>query len=183
MPNGFQTEDADANPNAQPSYPKSLFLIQPLHTGYEMNPVGYRAQESVKVPEGLDLDSVLLPTTNEHDAEDEYDEGMLTSEDEVDLGEGGGQGLEELRRVLRASEGKEKGKKRKKGKKDGLEETPEERLAVCFQLPVIMVCEADRYSSAYSGRPHAVQSGKTTHTIWTQRQRMMSTPFLSLSWS
>jgi AP-3 complex subunit delta-1 len=132
MPNGFQTEDADANANAQPSYPKSLFLIQPLHTGYEMNPVGYRAQESVKVPEGLDLDSVLVPTTNEHNAEDEYDEGMLTSEDEVDLGEGGGQGLEELRRVLRASEGKEKVMKRKKGKKDGLEETPEERLAVCF---------------------------------------------------
>jgi AP-3 complex subunit delta-1 len=126
MPNGFQTEEGA---NAEPSYPKSLFLVQPLFTGYEMNPVGYRAQESVKVPEGLDLDAVLVADIDGQDAGDEFDDGMLTSEEEVDLGQGGGKGLEELRRVLRASEGKEKGKK-KRIKKDGTQETPEERLEV-----------------------------------------------------
>ena len=128
IPNGFQAENA--NTNAEPSYPKSLFLIQPLHNGYEMNPVGYRAQESVKIPEGLDLDDVLVAATTEEHAEDEYDEGMLTSEDEVDLGAGGGQGLEELRRVLRATESKQKGTKKNKAKRDGHDETENERLAV-----------------------------------------------------
>jgi AP-3 complex subunit delta len=129
MPNGFRNERAD-----EPSYPKSLFLIKPLFSGYEMNPVGYRAQESVKVPDGLDLGAVLVPQAATVGAEDEDDEGALTSEAEVNLGEGGGKGMEELRRVLRATEGKAK---KKKLKKDGGEETPEERLAVSEGLATL----------------------------------------------
>ncbi len=124
--NGFEAEAADT----RLAYPKSLFLLQPLSSGFEMNPVGYRAQESVKVPEGLDLDARLVEILNGIEA-DELDLGMQSSEDEIDMGQGGGQGMEELRRVLRETETKEKGKrKKKKVKADGTEETPEERLAV-----------------------------------------------------
>ncbi|KAF7307227.1 AP-3 complex subunit delta [Mycena indigotica] len=42
--------------SAEPRFPKSLYLIQPLHSAYELNPVALLAQASVPVPEGLDLD-------------------------------------------------------------------------------------------------------------------------------
>jgi hypothetical protein len=42
------------------NYPKSLFLLRPLFTGYEMNSIGYKAQESVRLPDDLDLDATLV---------------------------------------------------------------------------------------------------------------------------
>jgi AP-3 complex subunit delta len=39
-----------------PSYPKSLYLIQPLFAAHELNPVASSAQASVPVPDGLNLD-------------------------------------------------------------------------------------------------------------------------------
>lgn len=39
-----------------PSFPKALYLIQPLFNIFELNPVSAHAQPSVPVPQGLDLD-------------------------------------------------------------------------------------------------------------------------------
>lgn len=46
---------------SQPAFPKSLYLIYPLFNAYELNPVAPAAQESVLVPEGLDLDAWIVP--------------------------------------------------------------------------------------------------------------------------
>ncbi|KAJ2923145.1 hypothetical protein H1R20_g13948, partial [Candolleomyces eurysporus] len=43
------------------SFPKSLLLIQPLLSSYELNPVAASAQASVPIPEGLDLDEWFVP--------------------------------------------------------------------------------------------------------------------------
>ena len=63
-PNGF----ADATTSAfdpvgtiDPDFPKSLYLLQPLFCGYDLNPVAEDAQASVPVPEGLDLDDWSVP--------------------------------------------------------------------------------------------------------------------------
>ena len=46
---------------AEPDYPKSLYLIQPLFSVYELHPVAPEAQASVAPPEGLDLDAWIVP--------------------------------------------------------------------------------------------------------------------------
>lgn len=115
--------------DAQPSYPKSLFLFQPLFTTYELNAVAYKAQEAVRIPEGLNLDQEIVPGGGFGDIPNEE----IESEEEdktLDLGEGGGAGMEELRRVLREQEGAEKKKGRRKGKErkaDGEVMSPEEK--------------------------------------------------------
>ncbi|TFK26650.1 Ap3d1 protein [Coprinopsis marcescibilis] len=48
-----------------PSFPKSLYLIQPLFSTYELNPVAVSAQASVPVPAGLDLDEWIVPPPRE----------------------------------------------------------------------------------------------------------------------
>jgi AP-3 complex subunit delta len=45
----------------EPRFPKSLYLIQPLFSAYELNPVAPNAQENVPIPEGLDLDAWIVP--------------------------------------------------------------------------------------------------------------------------
>lgn len=50
---------------AEPHFPKSLYLIQPLFSSYELNPVALAAQASVPVPEGLDLDAWIVPPPRE----------------------------------------------------------------------------------------------------------------------
>lgn len=47
------------------SFPKSLFLIYPLFSTYELNPVASHAQASVPVPAGLDLDAWVVPPPQE----------------------------------------------------------------------------------------------------------------------
>ncbi|KAH9486426.1 AP-3 complex subunit delta-1 [Psilocybe cubensis] len=49
----------------EPSFPKSLYLIQPLFSVYELNPVATHAQASVPLPEGLDLDAWIVPPPRE----------------------------------------------------------------------------------------------------------------------
>jgi len=44
-----------------PHFPKSLLLVRPLHTAYELKPVGPEAQRQVKPPPGLDLDAWIVP--------------------------------------------------------------------------------------------------------------------------
>lgn len=51
----------DTDPSSQPSYPKSLRLIQPLFSAYELNAVASEAQESVRIPPGLDMEFTIIP--------------------------------------------------------------------------------------------------------------------------
>jgi len=61
----------------EPRFPKSLYLIHPLFSAYELNPVSIHAQASVAVPDGLDLDSWIVPPPREvlpqPRAEDDFD--------------------------------------------------------------------------------------------------------------
>ncbi|KAI6133633.1 adaptin N terminal region-domain-containing protein [Pisolithus thermaeus] len=54
----FDTPEFDSGP----AFPKSLYLIHPLFSAYELNPVASAAQASVPVPEGLDLDIWIVPS-------------------------------------------------------------------------------------------------------------------------
>lgn len=45
----------------EPSYPKSMYLLQPLRTSFELNYVAPHAQSAVPVPEGLDLERWIVP--------------------------------------------------------------------------------------------------------------------------
>jgi AP-3 complex subunit delta-1 len=74
----------------EPNFPKSLFLLRPLFTAHELNPVAMSAQASVPVPEGLDLNVWIVPPP--------------PSEETVD---GGDAQLQE-RRVKKMKKGKEK---------------------------------------------------------------------------
>ncbi|KAJ7170232.1 Ap3d1 protein [Mycena filopes] len=53
--NAYRPKPVD-NPFAE-AFPKSLYLLEPLHGAYELNPVALAAQASVPIPEGLDLDA------------------------------------------------------------------------------------------------------------------------------
>ena len=48
-----------------PAYPRSLLLINPLFSAYELNSVNVAAQESIPVPESLDLDAWIVPPPRE----------------------------------------------------------------------------------------------------------------------
>lgn len=119
---GFEERHSD------PPYPKSLFLFQPLFTAHELNAVAYKAQEAVRIPEGLDLDRDIVPGGGFLDLEAAEAEEESEAERGLDLGEGGGAGMDELRRVLREQDenDKRKAKKGKARKKEG-ELTVEER--------------------------------------------------------
>ncbi|EJC98671.1 Adaptor protein complex AP-3 delta subunit [Fomitiporia mediterranea MF3/22] len=61
--NGFadiSTSAFDPVGLTEPVYPKSLYLLQPLFSAYELNPVAPEAQASVPVPESLDLDAWIV---------------------------------------------------------------------------------------------------------------------------
>jgi AP-3 complex subunit delta len=47
-------------PWAEPSFPKSLYLIRPLHVR-ELNGIAPQPQANVRVPEGLDLEIRIVP--------------------------------------------------------------------------------------------------------------------------
>ena len=53
------------NLGQHPTYPKSLLLINPLFSAYELNSVNSAAQDSISVPEGLDLDVWIVPPPQE----------------------------------------------------------------------------------------------------------------------
>ncbi|KAI0323040.1 adaptin N terminal region-domain-containing protein [Amylostereum chailletii] len=50
----------------EPTYPKSLLLIRPLFTAYDLNPVHAAAQSSIPPPELLDLDTWIVPPPREN---------------------------------------------------------------------------------------------------------------------
>ncbi|KAL5536063.1 APL5 [Sanghuangporus sanghuang] len=121
--NGF----ADASTSAfdpiavsEPVYPKSLYLLYPLFSQYELNPVAPEAQASVPVPEGLDLDAWIVPQAQPKIDEPVEVEAKKKKKDRK------GKGKEKEKG---AGDGTAKGKK--SGKKKGVvasERTPEEIL-------------------------------------------------------
>lgn len=50
---------------AEPRFPKSLYLVRPLFSAYDLNPVAASAQASVPIPEGLNLDAWIVPPPQE----------------------------------------------------------------------------------------------------------------------
>lgn len=96
----------------EPTYPKSMYLLQPLRISFELNYVAPHAQTAVAVPDGLDLDRWIVPPKVQ--ARGEETEGA----------------------VKRSKKGKEKGvggsgkkTKKKKGDAEAAVETPEEKAA------------------------------------------------------
>ncbi len=68
-------DDSTAGPPADkisqsPIYPKSLLLINPLFSTYELNSVNIAAQDSIPVPESLDLDAWIVPPPREYTVPD-----------------------------------------------------------------------------------------------------------------
>ncbi|KAI0094397.1 Ap3d1 protein [Irpex rosettiformis] len=62
---GFGVE----TPSVEPRFPKGLFLVHPLFSTYELNPVAASAQASVPIPDGLDLDAWIVPPPKEETEE------------------------------------------------------------------------------------------------------------------
>lgn len=56
-------------------FPKSLYLIQPLFSPYDLNPVAATAQASVVPPEGLNLDSWFVEPPSEVISHVQTDDG------------------------------------------------------------------------------------------------------------
>lgn len=97
-----------------PNFPKSLYLIYPLCSAYELNPVALAAQASVPVPDGLDLDAWIVPSM----------QAPLPDEDES--GE-----VADEKKVKKSKKGKEKekdGRTRSKGTKKRKEDEIIEEL-------------------------------------------------------
>ncbi|KAF5356245.1 hypothetical protein D9756_003712 [Leucocoprinus leucothites] len=55
----------DGRNSTEVNFPKSLYLIQPLFSTYDLNPVASNAQASVPIPDGLDLDAWIVPPAQE----------------------------------------------------------------------------------------------------------------------
>nr|ODN91253.1 AP-3 complex subunit delta-1 [Cryptococcus depauperatus CBS 7841] len=113
---GFESDEQEKD-EGEPSYPKSLYIFPPLSTCYPLNAVATHAQSSVPLPPGLNLDQDIVPGGGWPVLEE-----LNSEEDEksaFDLGTGGGESMEELRRVLRESQNKKD--KGKEGKEDKAE--------------------------------------------------------------
>lgn len=126
MPAGFAEDDAGTTPK----YPKSLFLLLPLFDSYELNPVGYKAQERVSLPDGLDLDTPLVDPAL---LKAEFDGVDGDSGDEEEPHIDASENMAALQAAIKASDGSAKPKKGGKGprvKADGTPESKEERAAV-----------------------------------------------------
>lgn len=62
---GGSFQDSTSDSTNELYFPKSLLLLQPLFSAYELNPVASSAQSSVPVPDGLDLDQWIVPPPRE----------------------------------------------------------------------------------------------------------------------
>lgn len=59
--------------SAEPRFPKSLFLVKPLFSAYDLGPVAATAQASVPIPDGLDLNTWIVPPPPEEVAKETED--------------------------------------------------------------------------------------------------------------
>ncbi|CAE6442234.1 unnamed protein product [Rhizoctonia solani] len=94
----------------EPSYPKSMYLLQPLRVSFELNYVAPHAQSSVPVPDGLNLDAWIVPPPKAKHLQEE----------------------EQPKKVKKKVKGKEKERdptKKRKSKKTEEQDTPEEKAA------------------------------------------------------
>ena len=65
LPGSSSQLDGPPSRSDELRFPKSLYLIQPLVTPYELNPVAATAQASVVPPEGLNLDTWFVEPPSE----------------------------------------------------------------------------------------------------------------------
>lgn len=112
--NGF-----DSGPTSEPNFPKSLFLIQPLFSSYELNAVANSAQASVPVPESLDLDAWIVPPLAElaNGVDEHHDDGQAGVKKKSKKG-----------KVKDARPARSKGKKREDRDEDGYGDTIPQQL-------------------------------------------------------
>lgn len=61
LANGFAEEPSPPSDPVNPSFPKSLYILQPLFSTYALNPVAEEAQAIIRVPDGLDLNAWIVP--------------------------------------------------------------------------------------------------------------------------
>ncbi|KAI0271465.1 Ap3d1 protein [Gloeopeniophorella convolvens] len=81
----FRQEETDSEPppadaTKHPAYPKSLLLVNPLFSTYELNPVNTAAQGSVPVPDSLDLDAWIVPPPRELSAPEKASDDAQSGE-------------------------------------------------------------------------------------------------------
>lgn len=62
---GFDEGGFGDAPSQDPGFPKSLYLIRPLFSAYELNAVAVEAQSFVEIPEDLNLDAWIVPPPQE----------------------------------------------------------------------------------------------------------------------
>jgi AP-3 complex subunit delta-1 len=89
--------------NESPAYPRSLLLINPLFSAYELNSVNIAAQDSIPVPESLELDAWIVPPPRE------FTQDAVTEDDT--------QGGERRSAKKKVKSSKGKGKEKEKGPK------------------------------------------------------------------
>ncbi|TFY69220.1 hypothetical protein EVJ58_g565 [Rhodofomes roseus] len=71
---GFGDTGFGDNNSLDPGFPKSLYLIRPLFSAYELNAVAAEAQSLVEIPEDLNLDAWIVPPPREFTEPDESDD-------------------------------------------------------------------------------------------------------------
>lgn len=76
LPGSSSRSDGSPSRSEELRFPKSLYLIQPLFTPYELNPVAITAQASVVLPEGLNLDTWFVEPPPQ----------VISQADDADLG-------------------------------------------------------------------------------------------------
>ncbi|THH19000.1 hypothetical protein EW146_g2089 [Bondarzewia mesenterica] len=119
----------DATQGQEPEFPKSLLLIRPLFSAYDLNPVAAAAQSHVPVPEGLVLEEWIVPPPKDPVAEHEVSETL----DEEDRPAKKNKGKGKAKTTNGAKINGDKKKKKKAGERAVLTpvekavETPEER--------------------------------------------------------
>lgn len=195
-PAGSEEASTFADPSLEPVFPKSLLLIGPLFSTYDLNPVAAVAQLSVPVPEGLDLDAWIVPPPKDPLVEAATSNGVDDEDRPTKKSKGKGKA-----KAKNGSALKTKGKKGENSRRDGftppveqVPETPEERAerervrlhstllqTQCephFELVIIVV---------FSNEPRGWKLSATTHitsktvdrrpspTTWTQYQSSTST--------
>jgi AP-3 complex subunit delta-1 len=60
------TDPPVSETSQNPTYPKSLLLINPLFSAYELNSVNTAAQDCIPLPESLDLDAWIIPPPRQY---------------------------------------------------------------------------------------------------------------------
>ncbi|KAH7915689.1 adaptin N terminal region-domain-containing protein [Hygrophoropsis aurantiaca] len=114
---GYGVGTSSFDPVAEPDYPKSLYLLRPLFSSYELNPVASAAQASVPIPDGLDLDAWIVPSMQE----------SILNEDADDAAE---------RKAKRGRKGKEKEATNRSKTKTGKKKTRDDELQDVLAAPV-----------------------------------------------